>query len=150
MKDIWTTYPLPPHTHTHTHTHTHAHTHTHTHTHTHMPNKIYAPLSALRINYFRSAPPPRTPFLPASSLTESEVKSWKSDVRIRKLEVIKPEVETLEVESREVRNSHLTSGSLLFFNFSLHLLPLDSAFDSFRSSYFRLLTSYSQLLVPIF
>ena len=42
------------------------------------------------------------------------------------MEVIMPEVEKLEVESREARKSHLTSGSLLFSNFCFHLLPLNS------------------------
>ena len=61
-----------------------------------------------------------------------------------------PEVEKLEVESREARNSHLTSGSLLFSNFCLHLLPLNSTYDLFCSSYFRLLTFYSRLLTSDF
>ena len=41
------------------------------------------------------------------------------------------EVEKLEVESREVRDSHLSSDFLLFSNFCLHLLPLNSTYDPF-------------------
>ena len=71
-------------------------------------------------------------------------------MRCRKLWVTMPEVEKLNVESREVRNPHHNSGSLLFSNFCLHLLPLNSTYDSFWSSNFRFLTSYSWLLMPIF
>ena len=148
MKEIWTTHPPP-----------------HTHTNTHMPNKVCAPTSGPKMNYLRppqqirrassaqkfSTPSPLPPPpSPSPRLVPYWVRSkkWKSDVRSRKLEVIMPVVEKLEVESREVRNSHLSSGSLLFSNFCLHL-PLNSTYDSFCSSYFRLLTSYSRLLMPI-